>query len=195
MEGTELGYIKPVTHTHTHTYTQAHHFLWRVFHKWMILSCMALSSCQSLYAHWWPEYHSSRGNGFSSTHPLDTSGQQMCRAEGQIGQSVLQNSFPCLYFLGQDEIMTPDVCESKADGLAGLKKKKCKPSLRSIRWGEGGQCTENHVPDSRLDHLCCLPGSVRTVWDLLCCGSPCTTPVVLHGGHWDQVSVSFQLAN
>lgn len=33
MEGTELGYIKPVTHTHTHTYTQAHHFLWRVFHK------------------------------------------------------------------------------------------------------------------------------------------------------------------
>lgn len=71
-----------------------------------------------------------------------------------------------------------------------------------IQWGEWGQCTRSHIPDSSVNHLCCLPGGVRIVWELHWSCSSCTKLMIPHGGKgWGgakttaRVSVSFQLAN
>lgn len=100
----------------------------------------------------------------------------MCRAEVLIWQDVLQNSFPCLYFLVQDEIK---------------KKKKVQNFLKKYSVGGGWG---NHISSSSLDHPCRLPGGVGTILSWFCLHSTCG-PARGALGPKSESQVSFQLAN
>lgn len=115
----------------------------------------------------------------------------MCRAEVQIRQDVLQNSFPCLYFLVQDEIMNPEFCQRKADGFPAFFFKKVQNFLKkySVGWGWA-----NHISSSSLDHPCCLPEGVGTILLWFGLHSTCR-PARGALGPKSESQVSFQLAN
>lgn len=65
----------------------------------------------------------------------------------------------------------------------GKKKENARLLKEEFNGVSGGQCTGNHIPDCSVNHLCHLPGGVRTVGELLCSGSSCRKRVILH--EWD----------